>query len=424
MLRTESEVERSWRCRDTPVSQNCAAVLLLVLCVWIASTSTVAAGDFVRARADELVVGKENKPIMLRGVNLGSYFMIPADGGEWYTEGNDSHAYPSPDRDIPVVLSHDWYNEEHFRTAARIGFNVLRVAMTYRIFEDNSNPLQYKTEGWQWLDKYVRWAGKHELYLILNMMVPPGGYQPSGGMGAALWDNPDVQLRFRKLWQAIAERYANEPVIAGYDLLNEPHPTSSATDSEGHNIQWKQLSEKLIADIRAVDDNHLIIVEAVDWVDDGTLSARTRNVQNSFQFPVSDSNAMYDFHFYLPYGYEDGTQGAYPSQRRVTSIDGQSMPFNKRYLSAEVRTVLDVARRNKAPMNFGEWGGTPLSLKERGGGRTFSRDMLELMDEHGIHWTYWLFNNFYTDSDMKHIVPERVNLFTDYFGTSGIRGSR
>jgi endoglucanase len=62
--------------------------------------------------------------------------------------------------------------------------------LNYRIFEDNAEPYLYKQSGWNFLDQNIRWAKDFDLYLILSMMVPPGGYQPSGGEGGRQWDEP------------------------------------------------------------------------------------------------------------------------------------------------------------------------------------------------------------------------------------------
>jgi aryl-phospho-beta-D-glucosidase BglC (GH1 family) len=38
-----------------------------------------------------------------------------------------------------------------------------------------------------------------------------------------LWDSRDNQLKVIALWKKLAERYANEPWIGGYDIINEPN---------------------------------------------------------------------------------------------------------------------------------------------------------------------------------------------------------
>src|SRR4051812_32948704 len=117
-------------------------------------------------------------------------------------------------RPLPVT-DHD---ESDFARLRAMGMNAARFYMHYRTFEDDSAPGVFKAAGWEWLDRNVMWARRHGVYLILNLHVPPGGYQ-SNGEGAALWDSPAAQDRVAALWRAIAARYANEAIIAGYDIL-------------------------------------------------------------------------------------------------------------------------------------------------------------------------------------------------------------
>lgn len=50
------------------------------------------------------------------------------------------------------------------------------------------------------------------------------------------------------MWKKIAARYANEAVIAAWDLINEP--TGSANDN---------LQKDLYNAVRSVDSNHMVM---------------------------------------------------------------------------------------------------------------------------------------------------------------------
>ena len=67
--------------------------------------------------------------------------------------------------------------------------NAVRFYMNYRTFESDAAPGKNLDDGWQWLDDNIAWAKRHGVYLILNMHVPPGGFQ-SLGNGKALWIAP------------------------------------------------------------------------------------------------------------------------------------------------------------------------------------------------------------------------------------------
>jgi endoglucanase len=254
----------------------CIAAVLLLLAFGCVSESVSdqkpvsIPNEFIRAKGRSLVVGSDDRSIFLRGVCFGNEV--------W--------------SNVELPVNH--HNETDYKRVRDMGMNAIRFYMNYKTFESDANPYQYKQSGWDWIDKNVAWAKQYGISLILNIHVPQGGFQ-SNGEGMALWNDSSNQSRLTTLWKAIAARYANEPVIAAYDLLNEPVVSSSAD-------QWKNLSQRMTNEIRKVDTNHLIVIERLlgvkgKWETYADLSVG--------QFTVSDpqANLMYDFHFYSPIEY-------------------------------------------------------------------------------------------------------------------------
>lgn len=226
---------------------------------------------------------------------------LPSDVLEkmWRVEGSqikDGRNRPVHLRGIAFgneVWSHTAIPSAHhagvdYGVVASMGMNVVRFYLSYNTFEDDARPFKYEDAGWAWLDQNVEWAQSHGVRLVLNMHDPVGGYQ-SLGKGGALWREPDKQERFIQLWRAIAERYRAEPTIAGFDLLNEPVPTESID-------QWKDLAERTIAEIREVDQHHIVFLERVNAVGGDWAENADRNF-----FKVGDPNVVYEFHFYKPF---------------------------------------------------------------------------------------------------------------------------
>lgn len=214
---------------------------------------------------------------------------------------------------VPIPSAH--HTGTDFQVVRSMGMNSVRFYLSYKSFEDDDQPFEYKQSGWAWLDQNVEWAKEAGVRLILNMHAPVGGYQ-SGGEGDGLWTDEQAEQRFLALWRAIAARYRAEPTIAGYGLLNEPAPVDSMD-------QWKQLAERTIAEIRAVDQHHMIFIERTasvggDWAE---------NADRNF-FRVSDDNVVYEFHFYKPYHFTHQSaewsefaarEMWYPDDRRVAN---------------------------------------------------------------------------------------------------------
>lgn len=237
----------------------------------------------------QTILDENGNPLLLQGV---------AFGNEVWTD----NPYPS-----------NHHDERDFQRVADMGMNAIRFYMNYKTFEDDANPYEYKEKGWDWIDQNIEWAKKHNVYLILNMHVPQGGFQ-SNGDGLELWDIEENQHRLANLWKAIAEHYKGEKQIAGFDLLNEP-VTSSSID------QWINLANEIVDSVRTVNKNHLIFVERLNAIksDYGDQNS-TKNL-----FLINDPKIVYEFHFYDPIEYTHqnaswtgfGDGGKYPDESIV-----------------------------------------------------------------------------------------------------------
>lgn len=225
--------------------------------------------DFIHADGRLLKDGA-GKPVLIRGVAF----------------GNDVWANPSQ----PPRTHH---SEQDYARVASMGFNSVRFYINYGIFEDDNAPYHYKESGFEWLDQNILWAKKHGIRLIVNMHFPQGGFQ-SNGAGDALWNNRSNQKRLAALWKEIARRYADEPVILGWDLLNEPVVTRNLN-------QWRDLAAEITWNIRQVDPKHLIIVERINANKGRGADSWHQNQNGEMNFfLLNDRNIMYEFHTYIP----------------------------------------------------------------------------------------------------------------------------
>ncbi|WP_396636533.1 glycoside hydrolase family 5 protein [Maribacter sp. R77961] len=255
---------------------------------------------FLRVDNTRIVDGSQNN-VKLQGVAFGNFIWT----------------------NTPTPAPH--HTEEDFKRVKAMGMNTIRFYLHYIFFEDDANPYTYKQAGWDWLDQNIEWAKKHDVYLILNMHAPQGGYQ-SQGNGDALWDLVENQNRLVALWQAIAERYKYEDRIAGFGPVNEPVPTQDMN-------QWSELAQKLVDGIREVDKNHPIFLERAIYV------KGTNEVDENFNFPqVNGSGIVYEFHEYTPYFYTHqlldfanlGDGGRYPDENalQVQDLNWYTASFN------------------------------------------------------------------------------------------------
>ncbi|UCF38033.1 MAG: cellulase family glycosylhydrolase, partial [Acidobacteriota bacterium] len=70
-------------------------------------------------------------------------------------------------------------------------------------------------------------------------------------------------------WAAIAERYKGNATVAFYELYNEP-TVSGENFGKMTWPEWKEIQEGLIAHIRRIDSETIILVAGFDWAYDLT----------------------------------------------------------------------------------------------------------------------------------------------------------
>jgi cellulase (glycosyl hydrolase family 5) len=235
------------------------------------------------------LVDRSGAQVSLVGMNLGGWLLWESWvwGGGWQSEkdmlvrftellGEDeARAFQERVRD-------QFIQEEDIAEIARLGFNSVRIPFNHTLLELDSAPFQYRPEGWAVLDRTLDWCQRHGIVAVLDLHSAPGGqswFYMEDPDGDSLWDSPEHQDRTVALWRAIAERYADHPAVAGYDLLNEPRPPSGEA--------LFAFYRRIAAAIREVDPRHLIVVEGASSSSDFSL----------FTSPVT-SNQAYSFHMY------------------------------------------------------------------------------------------------------------------------------
>ncbi len=184
-----------------------------------------------------------------------------------------------------------------------LGFNSVRVPFHYNMFWQNG---QLSDEGFVYFDNLVKYCKAQGVYIVFDMHSAPG-YQNPGDHSdnvdsnssqprntVKFWDGNNVAIA-SQVWRHIAEHYANEPIIWGYDLLNEPVPQA------GRELEMMPAYIKMRNAIREVDTHHIIVAEGNWWGSDMSV-LDWKNPATSAATNVSaawDSNLVYETHHYV-----------------------------------------------------------------------------------------------------------------------------
>ncbi len=251
---------------------------------------------FVTARGKE-IVDPGGKPLLLRGINLGNW-LVP----EGYMFRFDSTTSPrminavisemvGPERarEFWAMFRDAYITADDIHAIRRQGFNSVRVPFNWRLFAFEEQANAWTDTGFSYLDRVIRWCRNDSLWVILDMHCAPGG-QTGDNIDDSwgypfLFDSPEEQDRTAHIWRNIAARYKDEPIVLGYDLLNEPIP--HFVDVDRLNPKLEPFYRKVVAAIRQVDRNHLIILGGAQW-------------DTNFKVfgPPFDDKLIYTFHKY------------------------------------------------------------------------------------------------------------------------------
>jgi endoglucanase len=252
---------------------------------------------FVRADGRKLVNG-EGREVLLRGVGFGNWLLPEGYMWKFPKEGDRPRRIEAM---IEGLIGSEkagrfwqhyyerYTSEADIERIAAEGFNSVRVPIHARfLMEDEEEPLRIKKSHIAYIDRMIGWCKDYRLYVILDLHGAPGG-QTGTNIDDSERDHPDlftVEKHKRltvQLWRMLAERYKDEWIVAGYDLLNEPLPDWFAE----YNKRLMPLYKEIVTAIREVDTRHMIILEGAHWATD--WSVFTEKI---------DDNLMLQFHKY------------------------------------------------------------------------------------------------------------------------------
>jgi endoglucanase len=288
--------------------------LLVVAAVSLVSVQSRAQG-FLKADGKK-IVNEKGKNVLLRGMGLGGWML---QEGYMLHVNKDSRQFRIRER-LEELMGpaetkefYDTWLANNTRkidvdSMRRWGFNSVRLPMHYNLYtlpiekEPVAGQNTWIDKGFKMTDALLAWCKANHMYLILDLHATPGGQGNDLNISdrntdhPSLWDSEANKQKMIALWRKLADRYKNEPNIAGYDIINEPNWgfDDPANDKNGlkekTNAPLRKLMVDITAAIRAVDKKHIIIIEGNGW----------GNNYNGI-LPTWDKNMVLSFHKYWNY---------------------------------------------------------------------------------------------------------------------------
>lgn len=350
---------------------------------------------FIHADGKKIVDGYGN-PILLRGMGLGGWMLQEGYMLQIQGIGQQQHVIK---KNIEALIGkekttsfYDAWLANHTQKSdidslAAWGFNSVRLPMHYNLFtlpvEQEPIPGQqtWLTKGISMIDSLLLWCKANKIYLILDLHAAPGGQGNDLNISdrdtsfPSLWQSDENKRKTIALWRRLAEKYAEEPWIGGYDIINEPnwgfeHVTDRNGCSETGNTPLKTLMIDITRAIREVDKNHIIIVEGNCW-------------GNNYKgiLPLWDNNMVISFHKY----------------------------WNNNDRNA-IQSILDLREQYNAPLWLGESGENS---------NVWFRDAIQLVESQGIGWAWWPLKKLGYNNPFEVKVPEEYKKIIDFWAGKG-----
>jgi|GEM_PF-1821156 len=265
------------------------------------------------------IVDANNTNVLLQGINLGNWLV-----NEPYMMNMPSSLMGIEKEMRAEMLDllgdqakvDQFYNAFHTNYVQKIdidkinewGMNSIRLPLDETKLGSYNSSTQVYTineKGFAQIDSVLKWARPHNIYVILDMHRLPGG-----GHAAMdeFWASTTLQDQFVAAWRVIANRYKNDDLVAGYDLINEPNH-----DFADNNLNKPLLNilKRATTAIREVDNRHIVFIEGNGYGWDF----------RGLKVPW-DANMVYAFHKYL----SDWQVGDYDVNEMVTLRNGTNRP--------------------------------------------------------------------------------------------------
>jgi len=268
-------------------------------CLLVTTATGIWAQSFLHTEGQDIVNEKGEK-VFFRGVGLGNW-MLPE--GYMWKFGEEGDRPRKIEKLVSSLIGQEaaadfwksfranYITETDIARIAELGYNSVRPALNSRLLISEGENNEFLDEGFLLLDQLIEWCKKYRIYVIIDMHGAPGGQtgqniDDSPNDIPELFTLPKNQDLLEKLWVKIAKRYKNEPIVAAYDLLNEPLPENTGA-AEKYKDQLVPLYRRLIKAIRKVDQKHMFTIEGYNWANNWSL----------FDKPL-DTNMFFQFHYY------------------------------------------------------------------------------------------------------------------------------
>jgi len=334
----------------------------------------------------------------LRGANIYQRRVYPAlDGTDFMGPGPVGPPYTQQDFDNLAAMGANYVNISH----PGLFTETVPYTLDTGIQDNLDNLLEMIAQADMFAVITFRTGpGRSEFWTFWgedNVSDPQEGWFAPSYYNNRVWGDQTAQDAWVEMWRYAAQRYKNNPIVVGYDLMCEPNsnevgayplgdpldvwdPEEFYTQYGGTLYDWNQLYPRITAAIREVDPSTPILIggmaySAIEWL--------------PYLQPTNDSRTIYTVHQYEPFVYthqEPPTlTNTYPGTFDADG-DGSDDQVNKAWLDSLLSTIDTFTATNGVPVAVNEFG----LMRWEPGADAFMDDQMDLLEQRGLNHALWL----------------------------------
>ena len=307
-------------------------------------------------------------------------------------------------------------NDRDLAWIAAQGFDHIRLPVDGERIADASGRLD--PDRLRPINRIIAVARDLGLGVILSLHRTTGADCADLQNGALIYERSELADRFIQLWRDLATAYIEVGPGLRFELLNEP----IAPDHEAIN----RLHRALIAAIRTVDPDRVLIIDTNRW-------AEPENLEH-LDLPADDPHLIASVHYYKPFAFtHQGTSWTELGQYGVTGIPFPGvMPdvsarvpaghwlatsagevFDAAAIRRDMAAVAAWARTHQREVYVGELGA--YSAADPASRRAWYTAVVSALEAEALPWAVWEYNHHFGvrnfDTGQPTLVLEALTPF-------------
>ncbi len=320
----------------------------------------------------------------LRGANIYQRRVYPElDGDEFMGSGLVGPLYTQGDFDRLAAMGANYVNISHP--------GLFTETLPYTLDLDIQNNL----------DNLLGLIAQADMFAVISFRTGPGRSEFTFFWGEdgdwfdasyyndAVWEEQAAQDAWVAMWRYTAERYRDNPIVVGYDLMVEPNsnevwldlwdPEEFYADYGGTLYDWNQLYPRISTAIRQVDANTPILIGGLGY---------SSVVWLPYLQPTGDPRTVYTAHQYEPFVYthqEPPLTNTYPGVFDA-DWDGEDDNVNRAWLDNLLSTIDTFTATYGVPVAVNEFG----VVRWEPGADDFMDDQMDLFEQRGMNHALWV----------------------------------